>query len=95
MLVLGRKANESLVIGDGIVVTVLAVEGERVKIGIEAPPDVQILRHELYEALKAENLRAASLPSDIKETVLPSLRELFHQEKHADESTDAHATTTA
>ena len=47
MLVLARKKNESIVIGDGIEITVLKVKGNTVRIGINAPSDVKILRGEL------------------------------------------------
>ncbi len=51
MLVLCRKLNEKIVIGGGITLTVLKVDGNRVKIGIEAPESVNILRGELLERL--------------------------------------------
>lgn len=85
MLVLGRKAHESLMIGEDIVVTVLAVEGDRVKIGIDAPSNVRILRQELYEAIKEENLRAASLTTQTSESLLPSLKGLFETKDNAEE----------
>lgn len=47
MLVLSRKVGEKLVIGDGIVITVNRVVGQRVSLGIEAPPHVRIVRGEL------------------------------------------------
>lgn len=47
MLVLRRKIGESIVLAGSIIVTVLAVEGERVKLGISAPPDVSVVREEL------------------------------------------------
>lgn len=50
MLVLRRKIGESLVIAGVVIVTVLEVEGERVKLGITAPPDVSIVRQELLHA---------------------------------------------
>lgn len=75
MLVLGRKVNESVMIGDEIIVTLLAVEGDRVKIGIEAPSHVRILRQELYETVKQENLRAANIPGRVSGDWLPSLRD--------------------
>ncbi len=77
MLVLGRKTSESLIIGDDIVITVLAVEGDRVKIGIAAPANVRILRQELYDTIKEENLRAANLAAQTTEALLPSLQGLF------------------
>ena len=50
MLVLSRKHGEAIVVGDDITVTILAVEGGRVKLGIVAPAEVPILRQELCEA---------------------------------------------
>ena len=49
MLVLSRKCNEALHLGDNIVVTVLAIHGARVRLGVAAPQDVRILRGELLE----------------------------------------------
>jgi carbon storage regulator len=49
MLVLSRKIGERIVIGDGIVVTVLQVDGRKVRIGIDAPSDVPVFRRELIE----------------------------------------------
>ena len=77
MLVLGCKTDESVMIGDDIVVTILGVEGDRVKIGIKAPSKVRILRQELYESVKAENLRAANLSEQLSDTLMPSLNQLF------------------
>jgi carbon storage regulator len=47
MLVLSRKQNERIRVGDGVVVTVVRVSGDKVRIGIEAPPNVRVLRDEL------------------------------------------------
>jgi carbon storage regulator len=72
VLVLTRKTNESLVIGENISITILAIEGEKVKIGIEAPRDVSVLRQELWLALKdqekiAEQIAAASETPGLEE----------------------------
>jgi carbon storage regulator len=54
MLVLSRKEYESIVIGDDIVIEVISIRGDIVRIGISAPIDVPILRHELWERLDRE-----------------------------------------
>jgi carbon storage regulator len=61
MLVLSRKQNERIRVGDSVVVTVVRVSGDKVRIGIEAPPDVRVLRDELEQELLAEvTLEAAA-----------------------------------
>lgn len=52
MLVLSRYRDESVYIGDDIVITVVDIRGDRVRIGIQAPPDVSVHRQEVYEAIK-------------------------------------------
>ncbi len=52
MLVLTRKANESIVIRDNIVITVVEIRGDKVRLGIEAPKEVPVHRREVYEAIK-------------------------------------------
>jgi len=54
MLVLTRHVNESIAIGDSVVVTVLAIEGDRIKLGIAAPREIQILRQEVLQANKGQ-----------------------------------------
>jgi carbon storage regulator len=54
MLVLSRKKNESIRIGDGITITIVSVQGGKVRIGIEAPQNVVVHRQEVYEAVQAE-----------------------------------------
>lgn len=51
MLVLTRKKNESIVISNGIIITVVEIRGDRVRLGIEAPADVPVHRQEVYEAI--------------------------------------------
>jgi carbon storage regulator len=60
MLVLTRKAGESVVIGDEVVVRVLEVRGDVVRVGIDAPRDVQVHRQEVYEAVREANIAAAA-----------------------------------
>ncbi|MBC7341676.1 MAG: carbon storage regulator CsrA [Clostridia bacterium] len=59
MLVLARKVNQTLVIGDNITITILGIEPDQVKLGISAPPHVSIHRLEVYEAIKAANISAS------------------------------------
>ena len=59
MLVLSRKKDEVIVIGDDIEITVVDVRGDQVKIGVSAPRSVSIHRKEIYEAIRQENLAAA------------------------------------
>lgn len=67
MLILARKAGEKLKIGDNITVEVVSVAGNTVKIGIEAPKEVNILRKELYDLIRNENLNASNVnPFDIE-----------------------------
>ncbi len=54
MLILTRRASETLMIGDDVMVTVLGVKGNQVRIGIEAPKDVAVHREEIYERIKLE-----------------------------------------
>ena len=61
MLVLTRRPNQSIVIGGGIVVTVLEVRGDQVRLGIKAPRDVDVHRDEVWAELQQAN-RAAALP---------------------------------
>jgi carbon storage regulator len=63
MLVLTRRAGESVVIGDDIVITVLEARGDVIRLGINAPRDVQVHREEVYKELRAAN-RAAASPTD-------------------------------
>lgn len=53
MLVMSRKKHESIVIADGITVTVIEVRGDKVRLGIEAPKDVPVHRQEVWDAIRA------------------------------------------
>ncbi len=73
MLVISRKSGERVCLGDEITVTVLEVVGSTVRLGIDAPAEVRVFRHEIWEAVKRENLAAAetsitALPTSNDET---------------------------
>jgi carbon storage regulator len=77
MLVLTRKVNESIIIGDSIEVTVVGVEGDQVKLGITAPREISVHRREVYEQIKRANEEAVhSSPLDMAKVrrVLPPLK---------------------
>ncbi len=57
MLVLSRKKNESITIGDGIIITIVEVKGDKVRLGIEAPREVSVHRQEIYEAIQREQIK--------------------------------------
>jgi carbon storage regulator CsrA len=64
MLVLARKINESIRIGENIVLKVIAIQEGQVKIGLEAPIEIKILRQEVYEEVLKNNMQAASARKD-------------------------------
>ena len=59
MLVLSRKPNESIVIDGNVTVSVLRVDNDNVRIGIEAPLEIPVMRKEIYEEIKSNNEQAA------------------------------------
>ena len=63
MLVLSRKKDEVVVIGDNIEITIVEIKGDTVKLGISAPRDIKIYRGELLEAIRKANIEAASQPA--------------------------------
>jgi carbon storage regulator len=63
MLVLSRQRDESIYIGDHIVVTVVDIRGDKVRLGIDAPRDVTVHRKEVYDLIKQEQAKSSeSLP---------------------------------
>ena len=60
MLILSRKINEKIMIGEDISITIIEIRGDQVKIGVEAPKSVKVFRQEVYEAIQNENRAAAT-----------------------------------
>ncbi|MFQ5731575.1 MAG: carbon storage regulator CsrA [Planctomycetaceae bacterium] len=68
MLVLSRQRDESIVIGDNIVVTVVDIRGDKVRLGIDAPKSITVHRQEVYDAIQQENsARSAAHDADESE----------------------------
>ena len=59
MLVLSRHRDESIMIGDDVVVTIVDIRGDKVRLGIDAPSDIPVHRQEVYDAIQRENREAA------------------------------------
>jgi carbon storage regulator len=68
MLVLSRHRDESIIIGDDIVITVVDIRGDKVRLGIAAPIEISVHRQEVYEAIQRENRQASQLdPKDARQ----------------------------
>jgi carbon storage regulator len=77
MLVLSRQRDESIVIGDNVVITIVDIRGDKVRLGIEAPGEIPVHRQEVYEAIQRENRKggaAQNVPAESKTTVDDSSR---------------------
>jgi carbon storage regulator len=73
MLVLSRHRDESIMIGDDIVVTIVDIRGDKVRLGIQAPSDIPVHRQEVYEAIQRENRKANELrPTDARDLGNPN-----------------------
>jgi carbon storage regulator len=74
VLVLTRRAGESVMIGDDVVITVLEARGDVIRLGIQAPKDVRVHREEVYRELQAANREAASPTDEVVEELTRTLR---------------------
>lgn len=68
MLILSRKLNEKIVIGNEVEICIIEIKGDQVKLGVNAPKNVKVFRKEVFDAIQAENKAAAESPA-----VLPEL----------------------
>lgn len=76
MLVLSRKKNESIIIGDNVEIVIVDIKGEQVKIGVKAPKKVTVHRAEIYEEIQKENKEAV-----VKDSKITGLGDLFKKIK--------------
>ena len=63
MLILTRRIGEKLIIGDNVIVTILGVKGNQIRVGIEAPPEVQVHREEIYQRILKERADGKERPA--------------------------------
>ncbi|MCR5218785.1 carbon storage regulator CsrA [Treponema sp.] len=64
MLILSRKVDQKIRIGDEITLTIIEVRGDQVKIGVEAPKNVKVFRQEVFEEIQNENMAASKQPTE-------------------------------
>jgi carbon storage regulator len=67
MLILTRRAGETVMIGSDVTITVLGVKGNQVRIGINAPKDVAVHREEIYERIQSEKAAESGTPQDTED----------------------------
>ena len=73
MLILARKENQSIMIGDNIEITIVNIKGDHIKIGINAPDNVKVYRKEIFEEIQKANLEAVKVNPD----AMKNLGDLF------------------
>jgi carbon storage regulator len=72
MLVLSRQRDESIIIGDNIVITVVDIRGDKVRLGIDAPKEIPVHRQEVYDAIQRENMQAAPKEAPARKSSKPA-----------------------
>ncbi len=76
MLVLSRQRDETIMIGDDVEITVVDIRGDKVRLGITAPREIQVHRKEVYDAIKRENAEASQVKLDDVSELDKNLRKL-------------------
>lgn len=89
MLVLSRRPGQSIVVGNQVVVTVLEVRGDQVRIGVDAPREVQVHREEVFRQLEAENAQAAGSAARARQMVTNRARLAQPLTRQPNDDTDA------
>jgi carbon storage regulator len=85
MLILARKINESIMVGDQVEISIVDIKGDQVKLGISAPRPIKVYRREVYQLIQQENLQAAQAKPDL----LPRLDGLVGPEDRPTENPQA------
>jgi len=74
MLILSRKTDQQIKIGDDITITIIDIKDDQVKIGVEAPKSVKVFRQEVFNAIKNENTAASIVNNDVVNTISKILK---------------------
>ena len=77
MLVLSRRKDEAIIIGDNIEITVVDIKGDQIRLGINAPRSVSVHRKEVYDAIQKENIAAAAPAAPATDNTLAGLAGMF------------------
>ncbi|MCL2602291.1 MAG: carbon storage regulator CsrA [Treponema sp.] len=80
MLILSRKINEKIMIGDDISVSIIDIRGDQVRLGVDAPKSVKVFRHEVFQAITAENKAAAQSAAVLPALDIPTSGKAAHQD---------------
>lgn len=71
MLVLSRKRDQQIVVGDNVVITIVEIRGDKVRLGIEAPPHVPVHRSEVFDAIARDSARLSGAEGEVQDASKP------------------------